>query len=81
MRTFIVGKRKPVVLGIAQRNAPVQAQHAVVSKRFAGALQGYKSNLAHTGNGTLYALFASAALAVAYQKAHKMQLYTSVVPW
>jgi hypothetical protein len=90
VRTFIVGKRYPTLLGaqvaqaqriVAQAHSTAQVQHAVVSRGFAGALQGYKANGAHKGNGTLYGVFASAAQAYAYQKTHRMQLYTSVLPW
>lgn len=92
MRTYIVGTRYPVQLGLlvakAQRAAKLAAQtplpagkHAVVSRGFAGALQGYTANGAQRGNGTLYGVFATAAQAFAYQKARKMQLYTSIVAW
>lgn len=53
------------------------ASYAVVSRGFAGALQG--SALGAKGNGTLYAVFASLLAAQGYRSDNKMLLYTKVV--
>jgi len=84
-RTFIVGTRKPVALGLrttTPNNAPSTTtgnMFYVVSKGFAGRLQGYTSNKSKTGNGTLYAVFATRTQATAHIAKNNMRLYASVV--
>jgi hypothetical protein len=68
-------KQHPTQAAPAKSSA--NTRYWVVSRGFAGKLQGYKAGTSN--NGTLYAVFASYAAAVAYQKANKMRLYTSIV--
>lgn len=88
MATFTIGKSTKMrlnALGGAQYAAthptPTAPQNAsgtlfyVVSRGFAGKLQGYKAG---TSSGTLYAVFNTSAAAYNYIKANKLRLHAIV---
>jgi len=85
MATHIIGQRQPKRLGLPTGNKPLPAVpqgivagvYMVVSKGFAGRMQGWQSNKA--ANGTLYACFNNKGAAVQYIKNNNMRLYASIV--